>query len=585
MSTLIFPSNIQQDHTLLTPTSQGLLFPGELKPETSHTVISPLIPNYSVGKVKWGEITGDLKDQNDLSNRLNELEDSIIENTKDLVKQEVFDEHFQNLSTTKADKSVVEEINKKLNDKADLSDLDNIKLDDEFINSVGNRTFKFNGFNSDSINITYEEIEVTSNDIYYHTKFKNFFASKGPNTYPFEGFISGSDHGKYITDTTSAGPSIENYPFIYSDTYGFIRISGGTLYINGRTPAEYQYEYGSDTVKYYRYNNEYYTWDSRGTSIIKSNNPVIYTYNFKLSALIDYSSYLENSNIEQNFINIEDNKIYVYDKGELIEKTEEFTGLEDGSVTKRKLEESIQNLLDTIPTLASKQDALVSGENISTINGQSLLNGGNIQVGVDEETLAEFNIIKNKMDILYKVSLSLGGGKNVEVGTTQTVNLSWTIKVNGSDVNPSSQTISNGTTTENLVTTARNKTYSGVTKNTTYTLTVDGVTATASVKFYYPAYFGVVSSDYQVSDSITGLTKLSNYGSKSHNATTSTAGYNKVVYMYPSSLGVLTTIKDGNNFELLSSFTRSTVTINSVSYYAYVLTSATNTASQTFKFS
>jgi hypothetical protein len=189
------------------------------------------------------------------------------------------------------------------------------------------------------------------------------------------------------------------------------------------------------------------------------------------------------------------------------------------------------------------------------------------------------------MDILYKVSLALYGGKNVEVGTTQTVNLSWSIKVNGSDVNPGSQTISNGTTTETLGTTVRNKTYTGVTTNTTYTLTVDGVTATASVKFYYPAYFGVVSSDYQVSGSTTGLTKLSNYGSKSYNATTSTAGYNKVVYMYPSSLGALTTIKDGNNFELLSSFTRSTVTINNVSYYAYVLTSATNTASQTFKFS
>ena len=588
MSTLIFPSNIQQDHTLLTPTSQGLLFPGELKVETSHTVISPIMPSYindylKVGNalselntadlktkarenlgindnIEWGNIEGVLEDQEDLINYINNKIDDL----------EV-DEMLNSIEKSLENKVSKEELNEVL---------DNIKLDNAFVDSIGNRVFTFNGFNSEQINIGTDVIEVSSEDVLYHTKFKNFFAIKTPVTHPFEGFVLGSGHSAYIINTTSGGPSYENLPFIYSDIYGFVRTDGSTLYLNVQVSSEYKYVYGGDNTKYYKYNNTHYNWDSRGTSLIVVKDPTKYTYNFKLSNLIDYTSYLYNSNIEQYFININDGETYIFDSGELILKPNTIIDIADGSVTKQKLETSVQNSLNEIPTLQNQIS------NISTINGQSLLNGGNITIeaGMDEETLYEFTTLKNKMDILYKVALSLSGGKNVEQGTTQTVTLNWTVKVNGSNVNPGSQTISNGTTTETLGTTVRSKTYTGVTSNTTYTLTVDGVTANANVKFYYPAYFGVVSSDYTPNNSVSGLTKLTNYGSKSHNATTSTAGFNKVVYMYPSSLGALTTIKDGNNFELLSSFTRSTVTINNVNYYAYVLTSATNTASQTFKF-
>lgn len=55
----------------------------------------------------------------------------------------------------------------------------------------------------------------------------------------------------------------------------------------------------------------------------------------------------------------------------------------------------------------------------------------------------------------------------------------------------------------------------------------------------------------------------------------------KFCYMYPQSLGALTSIKDGNGFENIGSYTRYTVNIPyptdsvSVPYYVYLLTDAT----------
>lgn len=205
---------------------------------------------------------------------------------------------------------------------------------------------------------------------------------------------------------------------------------------------------------------------------------------------------------------------------------------------------------------------------------------------VTEEKLSEsvvdsLDVMKNKLDILYKVALTFSGGGNKKKGTSVNVTLSWTVKVNGTSVNPSSQTL-NG---EVLDVTLRKKTFTGVTEDTTYTLVVDGVQATQSVKFFNPSYFGVVSPDYQVSSDVSGLTEQTNYGSRSLTKTASASGSMKVVYLYPSALGSLTSIKDGNNFDITGSFTKTTdITINGEKYIAYLLTQEANINGLTFKF-
>ena len=46
----------------------------------------------------------------------------------------------------------------------------------------------------------------------------------------------------------------------------------------------------------------------------------------------------------------------------------------------------------------------------------------------------------------------------------------------------------------------------------------------------------------------------------------------RVVYLYPKSFGKLTSIKDENNFEIISGFTEKEITINGVTYLEYKLT-------------
>ena len=53
----------------------------------------------------------------------------------------------------------------------------------------------------------------------------------------------------------------------------------------------------------------------------------------------------------------------------------------------------------------------------------------------------------------------------------------------------------------------------------------------------------------------------------------------RIIYLYPKSFGDLSSIKDENNFENLSGFTKSYITLNNVDYIEYKLTNtATNTS-------
>lgn len=215
------------------------------------------------------------------------------------------------------------------------------------------------------------------------------------------------------------------------------------------------------------------------------------------------------------------------------------------------------------------------------VTADLIADGAVTKAKLSEEVANELDAHQSKLDILYKVALTFSGGGNKKKGTSVNVTLSWTVKVNGTSVNPTSQAL-NG---ETLDTTLRSKTFTGVTENTTYTLVVDGVTATQSVKFYNPAYFGVVDPSYSVSNDVSALTELTNYGTNDYTKAITTSGSKKAVYMYPSALGSLTSIKDGNNFDVTGSFSKVTgLTVNGESYVAYILTQEASLNGVTFKF-
>ena len=172
---------------------------------------------------------------------------------------------------------------------------------------------------------------------------------------------------------------------------------------------------------------------------------------------------------------------------------------------------------------------------------------------------------------LFPLSISVSGGGVFEKRTTQTITVRWTIK-EGSDVVTPDTILVNDTPVAN---TSTSKVFNEVTTTTSYIVkaTKDGVTVNGNTMaiFVNPSYFGAVANDFTpTEEAIKALTKTV----KNNKGYTGTISLNnqKVCYAYPKSFGMLSSIKDANNFEYISSYTRSEVTVWDETYYIYVLT-------------
>lgn len=112
-------------------------------------------------------------------------------------------------------------------------------------------------------------------------------------------------------------------------------------------------------------------------------------------------------------------------------------------------------------------------------------------------------------------------------------------------------------------------------KVTVYDGTSD-VDATKKIDFVSGSYFGDVADTVTnpTASDITALTQLA-LATKGYTANNISMTYGKLLYAYPASYGDLTSIKDGNNFEYINSYTKSTVTVNWISYNCYLMTDAT----------
>ena len=102
--------------------------------------------------------------------------------------------------------------------------------------------------------------------------------------------------------------------------------------------------------------------------------------------------------------------------------------------------------------------------------------------------------------------------------------------------------------------------------------TVEGTTG--AFTFVYPYYIGVCAEGATIDEALVeGLTKkVEAKGNKSHSFTTD---YQCFVFAYPKAHGVLTSVLDPNNFEILGSFTRHEVSVTGLdgtaqTYYVYV---------------
>ena len=96
------------------------------------------------------------------------------------------------------------------------------------------------------------------------------------------------------------------------------------------------------------------------------------------------------------------------------------------------------------------------------------------------------------------------------------------------------------------------------------------VNASKSLKSYAYSYYGVISGNELTLEDVAKLNKATNT-SKSYTVTYNLTNQ-RSVFLYPSSFGTLSTIKDANNFDYINSYTKSEITIDGVHYYVYILT-------------
>ena len=120
-------------------------------------------------------------------------------------------------------------------------------------------------------------------------------------------------------------------------------------------------------------------------------------------------------------------------------------------------------------------------------------------------------------------------------------------------------------------------TYScNITSNTTLKVEVSDGTSTSSatknITFGYKSYYGFVADGTTVNETV--IKALQNNvlkTSKALNYTGINCTDSKIVYAYPKSQGLLSSVLDGSGFDYIDSYDCLTMTVNGEDYYVYVM--------------
>lgn len=220
---------------------------------------------------------------------------------------------------------------------------------------------------------------------------------------------------------------------------------------------------------------------------------------------------------------------------------------------------------------ADKQALAKAGEDIAGLN-TSLQEEVKARADADEKHTSDITALQAEV---WPVTVTLTVSPSiVEVGASTKVSLTWAVTRKGSEVSGESGMTLNG---EETFATSKDVTINESSPKTiSYTLEAvyEGVTgsATKQVSVVYPSYFGSVAADWEpTEESIKALTKALQVSRASTHSGISTSN-GKIAYCYPASYGKLTSIKDGNGYEVIDSYTVQTVNVGGVSYNCYLLT-------------
>lgn len=171
--------------------------------------------------------------------------------------------------------------------------------------------------------------------------------------------------------------------------------------------------------------------------------------------------------------------------------------------------------------------------------------------------------MKKMLDELWEkanpTTFTVSGSKRERNAGTHEVNVGWVLKRGDQEVPTTDYTVTiNNTAVESAEATAKSKRYTGLTANTTYSVkaTYNGkdYTGTATLTLFedYQLFYGVIASDKNPATlteaeikAMTPINRQTAFGR--------TLDYNlqdqKAVYVFPSALGSVKTVKDANQFD------------------------------------
>ena len=197
------------------------------------------------------------------------------------------------------------------------------------------------------------------------------------------------------------------------------------------------------------------------------------------------------------------------------------------------------------------------------------------QAIADEKTARESDV-ERLSQAVWPLEVTLTAAPNIcEIGTDTNMNLSWTVKRKGETVKPKYQSI-NGEMVVGTSVIYRLTSDAETTIEYVYEATYEKMakSAKASVKFVYASYFGIVADNWlPLEDNVKALEKRIQ-GSRSLTKEGLKFANSKICYCYPVSFGALESVKDGNGYEVIESYTKTEVLIGGVTYLCYLLSNA-----------
>ena len=229
---------------------------------------------------------------------------------------------------------------------------------------------------------------------------------------------------------------------------------------------------------------------------------------------------------------------------------------------------------------ATGADAAITEDIATNVEVGGIPSGSTIVKNTTLTELAKRMFLK---ETAPTITFTASGSGVKEVGTSVTPTLTLNIIDKGTATPVEIEFYSGSTLLDTQEYAAGTNSYTYTMSAITTTTTVKGVLKykksddtnasvdkTASYTFVMASYYGAVTTAPTDKAGIVALTK------NVKNTKAQTATFNmsnqRSCYCYPASFGNLTSIKDANNFEYISSYTKTTVEVDGTNYNVYTLT-------------